>query len=301
MPDLNGFDYAYANPDPAQMRAAGVEIVGRYLWNGGKGITLTERQQLHAGGLGVFHYYEAGRGYLLTDPATVRGYGVQAVNIALGLGAPAGAPIVHSIDLDITTNAQLSTLGRSFEQLQQARGRYTIAGYGEADAVDWLYSRGLISEFVVQTVAWSGGRVSPHAAVLQYKIEQNFHGQAVDYLTILNRPAVERAVWWPPGHNPPTEDDMYTDADRDLMHRIGDLLHANTDGLGDKIVNAISGPDGVTLTRLGQVLHSNTDTLAAKQDQLITDVKRIVAAGGDPQVVAEAVVARIGQVLQGAS
>lgn len=203
MPDLNGFDYAFADPDPGQMRAAGVEIVGRYLWNGGKGITLAERQKLHAGGLGVFHYYEAGRGYLLTDTGTVRGHGVHAVNIALGLGVPAGCPIVHSIDVDITSSTQLSVLGRSFEQLQQARGRYTIAGYGEADAVDWLRGRGLISEFVVQTVAWSGGRVSEHAAVLQYAIEQNFHGQSVDYLTILNRPAVERAVWWPSGHNPP--------------------------------------------------------------------------------------------------
>lgn len=216
MPNLDGLDYYSqgSGPDPAVTASAGLEYVGRYLFAGDKGITNPERAGLHTAGLGVFAYVEYHAGYLLdTNMATIRDYGKRAVDQALALTWPAGLPHVHSIDTNVTPD-QYPALGRSFEQLRATESIYTIGGYGEAGALDWLHARDLIS-FAVQTAAigWDGNRVAQCAAVWQYAADVTWRGHNVDFLTTLNRPLLEHAVWWAPGHTqpdvprPPSEED----------------------------------------------------------------------------------------------
>lgn len=204
MPDLNGIDYySQASGPTASVTAdAGLEIVGRYLWNGGKGLTDSEAVALHGAKLGIGPlYYEAHRGYLL-EPDSARAHGLAAVGYSRALGIPDSIPIVHSLDED-TGPAQFPTVARCMTEINKVRGR-PEGFYGEADAIDYLWDRGLIS-FAVNTAAvgWSGGRVSSHAAIWQYKADTPWNGHNVDLLTILNRPAIQSAIWWAPGHPTP--------------------------------------------------------------------------------------------------
>lgn len=244
MPQFDGFDYSFSRPDPAAMHQAGAVIVGRYLYDGDKGLTAAEAASLHTTGLGIAPlYYEANRGYLL-DPSSARGYGVDAVNHARALGVPDAVPVCHSLDED-TGPDQFPVVARSMQAINAVRGR-PEGFYGEADAIDYLWDRGLIS-FAVNTAAvgWSAGRVSAHAAIWQYTADVTWNGSGVDYLTILDRAAVERAAWWPPGHTPPASTPTVT-ALEDVMAIV--VYPGDAKGKGGAIGTLNSGMELRTLS-----------------------------------------------------
>lgn len=196
---LDALDYSWARPDPQQMAAAGIKVVARYLFGDGKGLTDAERRGLHSAGLGVVLNYEASRGNHLLGATQGQIDGAAARGYATELGVPSGVPIYFSCDLEVSAG-QMPTVLAYLRAADSAA--HPSRAYGQAAVCD-AYGRP-----AWQTIAWSYGRMSRNAVLYQYLIEQDFHGSAVDYDTILNLD--DLGAWWPEGseHAMPTADEI---------------------------------------------------------------------------------------------
>jgi Domain of unknown function (DUF1906) len=192
MPTLDSFDYSWARPDPAQIAAAGIKAVGRYIWDGGKGTSVGEIKALWASGVGVWLGYEANSGNHLLGAAqgTKDAQDARRLLAELSEIVPYGVPIYFACDQQVSP-AQMPTV---LAYLNAAAAVYPAAScYAQQSVCDaW-------GKPSWQTTAWSPG-VSAHAAIYQWAIEQDFHGSAVDYNELTNM--AQAGVLWPPGHTP---------------------------------------------------------------------------------------------------
>lgn len=192
---LDAFDYSWARPSPQQMAAAGIKVVMRYLYGPGKGIDRAELRALHDAGIGVGLNYEASAGNHLLGAAQGRVDGERARAFAAALGAPAGLPIYYSCDAEVRQE-QMPTVLRYLHAADSEE--HPARCYAQASVCDSF------KRPAWQTVAWSYGRMSQHAVLYQYAINQDFHGSAVDYNRIIDIDNLE--PWWPEGseHGMPT-------------------------------------------------------------------------------------------------
>lgn len=192
MSTLDAFDYSWSRPDPPTMAAAGIKAVGRYLWDGGKGVTVAEIKALWAAGIGVWLGYEANSGNHLLGAAQGTRDGVDARRLLAELSEiiPAGAPIYFACDQQVSDSMLQVVLAYLNAAKAQSPG---ASCYAQASVVDaWGPAW--------QTLAWSGGRVSANAVIYQWQIDQGFHGSSVDYNQIMNPAGA--GIFWPPGHTP---------------------------------------------------------------------------------------------------
>lgn len=186
MPTLNAVDYSFARPDPAALKAAGIKVVCRYLTGAGKAVTRPEIDALHAQGIGVLLNFEADAGDALGGAAKGAANRVLAVAAADALGAPA-LPIVYSVDRDIASE-QMSTVMAYLHAADHPQ--HQSRAYGEYAVIEAFGRWGW------QTIAWSNGQLSQHAAIYQYAINQTLGGAAVDYDEVLN--LAQLGAWMPP-------------------------------------------------------------------------------------------------------
>jgi len=155
-------DYSWARPDLAALRAAGFSGVVRYVpgpgfaAHSGADIDAAELARLRAAGMSTALVWQtAGRGESI-------GWGEAAVAGARQIGYAPGAAIFTAVDYDATW-PDVADLVMRFAGLVEQAG-YTAGVYGGVRVIDEL-PPGLIGW---QTVAWSGGRVSPKAHLLQH-------------------------------------------------------------------------------------------------------------------------------------
>lgn len=186
----SAFDYSWGRPSPQKMAAFGIKAVCRYLTGSGKAVTRAEIDALHAAGIGVVLNFEQSAGDAKGGSSRGRAAGAIARATAKSLGAPAGTPIYYSVDFDVTTEmpAVLAYLRAADSPDYPARA------YGEYSVVEAFGRPGW------QTYAWSGGRLSDHAVLYQFRNGQTFDGSPVDYNQIIN--AARLGAWWRAGLMP---------------------------------------------------------------------------------------------------
>src|SRR5882762_6403762 len=238
-------DYSFSRANVQQLVAAGIDLVSRYLSHTpGKNLTVDEARVLLAAGVGILFNWEssAGRAKLgyaagaldARDAVAL----VKSILTALRYSiVPLLWAIYFSADFDVT-DAERPAVRDYFRGVRDGlAGLFRAGVYGEASVVDDLHSRGL-TDVEWQTYAWSGGVLSPQADLYQFKNGQVLAGASVDFDKIIH--PSELGALWPAGHVPqgggtPLGDDMFSDADRDLLNRIGQLVHTNTDSLASQI------------------------------------------------------------------
>lgn len=189
-------DYSFQHPD-LDLVGPSVKGVARYLRGGGtKQLTADEVSDIHRRGLFIVLNDEVDPdaphgGY----PAGVRD-GQLANAAAVTVGAPFTCVIHPSIDFDVTTKTEFDLITEYLNGYHMTN-RFGDGVYGEMDVLDAAYAAGLLTTgYGWQASAWSNGRTSPHAAMLQYLNGQNYAGGVVDFNRIIHEPGL--GAWYPP-------------------------------------------------------------------------------------------------------
>lgn len=158
-------DEAWSKIPPAQLRAAG--YAGAFLYlshDDGKSAHPPDVQALHGEGRGIGLVFEDEAARWRGGHSQGVADGVFANRAANLLGHPVTLPLYCAIDQDVVTEQDfLLALDyvRGFDSAGPRRGR----GYGEYDLIERLFAGGLGDGW--QTCAWSGSKVSSHAAIYQ--------------------------------------------------------------------------------------------------------------------------------------
>ncbi len=118
---------------------------------------------LHAAGKGVGFVFEDAAGRWRGGNAAGRADGLFANTWADAHGVPAGLPLYAAVDQDVVTAADFATALAYIQGFGSVKrsGR----GYGEYDLIERLAAAGIDHGW--QACAWSGSRISSHAAVYQ--------------------------------------------------------------------------------------------------------------------------------------
>lgn len=163
------------------LRRAGICFVVRYLAPEGsawKRLSPREVQDITSEGLAIVSVYQfAGN---RPDQFTVdraREDARIALSWAVQVGQPEGTPIYFAVDFD-AQDEHLPLLRTYFETVRDTlEYRYLPGVYGSYRVVSALKETCLR---FWQTYAWSGGRVSPHAHMVQFHNGEQLCGGAVD-------------------------------------------------------------------------------------------------------------------------
>lgn len=182
-----GVDYSDGRPGGAALAAAGMAFACRYLtWPGiraAAALTATEVADLHGHGIAVVANFEKDQTRALGGRAAGLIDGQQALTALQALGFPSDRPVYFSVDFDAVAGQQPAIdayLGGCAVALGSARvGVY--AGIGPIGRCAANHS----ARWFWQTLAWSGGKVSPFAHLYQNQTGSTgakpINGAAVDY------------------------------------------------------------------------------------------------------------------------
>jgi len=178
---MKGLDYSSGRPDLKRVKALGYGFCIRYLFApmpGGKGISKIEATAIRAAGLGLCVVYEEYAGRAKEGTASGVADGHVALAFARAIGFPENKPIYFAVDFNATT-AQLSVIDLYLKGVASVIGLARVGVYGSYAVVEHCHSVGS-AQWMWQTYAWSGGKVSPHAHLLQYLNGQVVAGASVD-------------------------------------------------------------------------------------------------------------------------
>lgn len=139
----------------------------RYIGTPGRGKNMTKAEadwhKVH--GVPIALVYEDSAGWMLAGRAA----GEQAARSSLSDAANIGVPVrcvFFASDVDIVTPAQFAALDACLDGAASVLGRGRVGVYGEADVIDHCMGNGKAA-YGWQTRAWSGGRTSAKACMLQ--------------------------------------------------------------------------------------------------------------------------------------
>ena len=203
-----GIDYAWARPDPAQVRARGYDFVCRYLsHDASKDISGPEAQALINAGLAVVLVWETtaaraadGHDAGVTDAQ-------EASRAAYSVGQPEDRPIYFAVDFD----AAPSAIAGYFAGVVSVLGRARTGVYGGYKVVKALLD-GAVVGYAWQTLAWSGGQVD--SRVNLYQTGETDFGQQAD---------VDEAYQPDYGQWPYHEEDELSGEGPEILQRIKNL------------------------------------------------------------------------------
>lgn len=177
---MEGVDFAFSNPSPTGLAAAGKRFAMRYVGPGTspKHLTVPEADALKAAGLSLVTLVEGATG----DPRGGYNVGVNHARLAVSMcrarGFPVDRPMYFAIDYDTAT----STWPAAREYLRGAGsviGAELVGVYGEYDVMAWA-ARDRVAAWFFQTYAWSGGRWYAGNHVEQYRNGAVVAGGTVD-------------------------------------------------------------------------------------------------------------------------
>jgi len=239
-------DYSWARPGAAALVSAGYGGVIRYVPGpgfvaaSGADIDAAEFAELKAAGLAVALVWQT------TGQGASIGMGEAAVAGARQLGYRPGATIFTAVDYD-ASYAEISAHVDRFVAVVRAAG-FTPGVYGGRRVIDGLPD-GVIGW---QTVAWSGGAVSPKASLYQH-LPTTLAGAAIDPNDVLRPFPVDGGVdslgaaGWAEG-----EDDVLNDDDKAwLVQVVTDSLANHRQWMLDAVgaMAAAADDDVVALVR----------------------------------------------------
>jgi hypothetical protein len=239
MPEV--LDYSAGWPAPAAIRSARYIGVVRSIGTPGrdKNLTRTEAQAMLAAGIPVGLVYEDTAGWMLTGANA----GEQAARAALADAEDCGVGVrcvYFACDRDITTNGQMAAVEQCLDGAAGVLGRGRVGVYGEADVIDACLS-GRHATWGWQTRAWSTGRVSDRAHLLQQIGAVHPGGVECDRNTVL------RPDWgqWPAPAGTPSEEDLMSDAQYEALNKklddmyrllsVGDAPDSALDAAGKRV------------------------------------------------------------------
>lgn len=169
--DLNpgdiAIDFSGARPDPKLVASLGVKLIVRYVSafrNNPKNATRREIQAALDAGLSVALVFEQAKTDALGGAARGRVYGPIGDAFVRDLGYPFGSTLYVACDVDAMPS-QMPTV-TDYLGAFASTCSYPIKPYGEADVVTAAVLAG-ICRGGWQCRAWSYGRRSPYAEVLQ--------------------------------------------------------------------------------------------------------------------------------------
>lgn len=180
MSAVEGVDYSWGRPGGAALRAAGKSFAARYLWPGGpggKGLDAAEARDLADNGIALVLCFEGfADGWRGGRAAGLRDGAAAAAELRALRLEP--APVHFAVDRD-TTAADWPVVDAYLAGAGEGLGDPSLVGvYGEADLIDHCAAAGI--RWLWQTYAWSRGRVSARATLLQYRNGASLGGAAVD-------------------------------------------------------------------------------------------------------------------------
>lgn len=160
-------DYSYARPDPALIVACGVRAVLRYVSryrDNSKNVTMGELVALWAAGLATPLVWEQSKVDALGGATLGATYGAMAGAYLRDFGHPSDVALSVACDTQLT----VSTLPVALDYLRAFADTcgYPIRPYGQDTLVTAAAEAGIASGGW-QTRAWSAGRLSPYADVVQ--------------------------------------------------------------------------------------------------------------------------------------
>jgi Rv2525c-like, glycoside hydrolase-like domain/D-alanyl-D-alanine carboxypeptidase len=175
-------DYSSGYPTPSSVKMAGYAGVVRYIGTPGRGKNLTraEAQAMHAAGIPIALVYEDSAGWMNGGAAA----GVAAARAALADAGNCGVTVrcvYFACDVDVTS--QMGTVMACLDGAATVLGKARTGVYGEADVVDAAVPGH--AAWGWQTRAWSGGRLSARAAMLQQIGYVSVGGVQCDRNTVL--------------------------------------------------------------------------------------------------------------------
>lgn len=227
---MEGVDYSWGRPDLATMWALGVRFVCRYLAPlSGKVLSPSERSALHAAGFSIVLNWENEAKDMLSGYGLGATHATEALRQAEELGAPITVPIFFSVDFDALP-ADLEPVARYLDGAASILGHGRVGVYGKADVIDALVPK--YATYGWQTYAWSYGRMSRKAHLLQYRNNVSMAGATVDLDRSLQEPfgAWEPGmVWYKASWIPAffsALDAIAPNRDRGTDGTIGDLAHS---------------------------------------------------------------------------
>lgn len=177
---MEGVDYAFSNPSPAGLAAAGKRFAMRYVGPGTspKHLTVVEAEALKRAGLSLVTLVEGATG----DPKGGFPVGVSHARSALAMltarGFPTDRPMYFAIDYDTA----IATWPAAREYLRGAGsviGAGLVGVYGEYDVMTWA-ARDRVAAWFFQTYAWSSGQWYAGNHVEQYHNGVVLAGGTVD-------------------------------------------------------------------------------------------------------------------------
>lgn len=174
---LEGVDYSFGRPGGAALAAAGKAFAIRYITGSGKALLAPEVDNLHAHGVAIGLVFETTKQRPLGGRAAGIADAKAALAAATKLGIPVNRPIYFAVDWQ-ATSAQYPTILAYLVGAGTVLGLPRVGCYGHAALMDYLAAHGIA--WLWQTYAWSGGRVSTKAHVIQYHNGQTIGGAAVD-------------------------------------------------------------------------------------------------------------------------
>jgi hypothetical protein len=197
-------DYSSGWPAPSAIRAAKYVGVVRYIGTPGRGknLTRTEARAMTAANIPIALVYEDSAGWMLggvgAGAAAARASLTDAQNCGVGV-----RNVYFAADFDVTSTAQMVAVERCLDGAAGVLGRGRVGVYGEADVIDACLG-GRHATWGWQTRAWSGGRVSSRAHLLQQIGYVYPGGVQCDRSTVMKRDWGQ----WPDPAQPPNGDDM---------------------------------------------------------------------------------------------
>jgi hypothetical protein len=259
-------DYSGGFPAPAAIRSGGYVGVVRYIGTPGnpKNLTRTEAQAMLSAGIAVGLVYERTAGWMLAGADA----GVRAAREALADAEHCGVGVrcvYLACDQDITTSGQMSAVEQCLDGAAQVLGRERVGVYGEADVIDACLGKEHAT-WGWQTRAWSRGRVSDRAHLLQLIGAVHPGGVECDRNTVL------RSDWgqWPAPGDGPMEGEIMSDAQYEALNKkLDDMFRLLS--VGDAPDSAV-GPDGKRVDRGGHPFN-----LEAVRSVLATQAKQLDA------------------------
>lgn len=202
---LDGWDQAWGYADPAQAAAAGRRVVSMYLSNDpSKNATSAKIRAYHAAGIGVILNWESEQGRPLLGgfagqadaAAAVQQYRTLIAQVGYAPGNRPAVPFSCDTETNPGQYPVIDGYYRAAKTLCNGAG-FGCGAYGSADLIDHLAGAGLI-DMGWQTLAWSGGRISPNADFYQSSINDTLAGASVDFDRAFHPAAL--GAWWPPTH-----------------------------------------------------------------------------------------------------
>lgn len=154
-----GADYSGSRPSPAELAAAGVTWVSRYLSHSAwKNLTRAEAEALSAAGISIVSNWET------TTTRAEAGYAAgqqdarDALAQATACGMPPGRPIYFSVDADVSP----SSVTPYFQGVNSVLNKVRTGVYGSTAVCRALLADGLVAwTWRTMSTSWSGGAGSP--------------------------------------------------------------------------------------------------------------------------------------------